>query len=814
MCSAQEKLDKLRIQYQAHLADYHDRLNALWLNATADKGKTEEIRLIAHKLAGSGQAYGFRELSQVAKEFESVLDASNNFSKKELRLALTEPFNELLGVLKHCLEKQTPVPFSEQSLVTPNDTEQAGINVLIFDDDEHFSAKLTQTLANYGYQATIETDITKLETTIREHEPLALLVDMNFYGQRFAGANQVRLWRQKDGAPLPVIFISQHDSFDLRLAAVRAGGNHFLTKPLDVQKLIALLRSELNLAPAEPYRVMIVDDDRYLLDLYDSILTDAGYSVSTGTSAEAALSLLDQSQPELILVDVNMPNCDGIELGRIIRQHEEFASIPLLFISASNDTDIELACARLTNDDFIHKPIEPWRLLMMVKSRVVKGRQLRTGVSNLTSSNADIAPDSLTGLGRLVHLKSAIDKTLKSSTDNTIALLKIDIRNFHTINNLHGQHFGDQVLQQVAWQLTQYLQPNSQLCREHNDEFMLFTADFTSQQALELYLTKLVGAINEISLISSHGPATLSVDAGVALATGKTVNAVELIDKADMALFKAKRLSGPKVVYFDQSVREEQKYRFNLEQNIKKALDKDEFIAVYQPIICVKTGALFGFEALARWDHPEQGLLTPNEFIPPMEEYGIISDLTASIIKQVTRQLSVWQSSHPDLYISFNLSALDIQQPKFLKVLDSQVEACNLDAKNLTLEITESLLLSDWQKIGPMLDALSESGFSLALDDFGTGYSSLSYLYRINADKLKIDRSFLQYWSETGDARLLNIIVKLGHLMHMQVIAEGIEQQEELDFLRRIGCDQYQGFLSARPMLAEQVVKAGWLTKH
>ncbi|GGC67590.1 EAL domain-containing protein [Marinobacter halophilus] len=813
MCpTSSRKLDGLRAKYRANLTDYRHQLETLWSAAIYDSRKFSEIQSIAHRLAGSGQAYGFRELSQVAIEFEQALEQTKSLSVQERASAVACPLDALLVALSQASDdgaNKAGFSRSESAELEQNHLPDS-VNILLVDDDENFAFKLVDTLESYGYIAHVEQDAAHLERAVTDYEPLALIVDMDFFGHRFAGANQVSLWRQKDGAPLPVIFISRHDSFELRLASVRAGGNHFLHKPLDIPRLIALLRAELNLAPVEPYRVMIVDDDKDLLDLYDSILGGAGYSVTMATNAQDALALLDQSHPELVLIDVNMPGCNGIELGRIIRQHEEFSTIPLLFMSAAANTDIKLACARLANDEFINKPIEPWRLLMMVKSRVVKGRQLRSLDRALMAPELDAAQDPLTALPKLEGIRRAINSVLQQPIQGILAVIKMDLRDFHTINNLHGQFFGDQVLQRVAWELGQHVGSNGVLSRESGDEFLIFTKDHSSPEALNEYVRSLIQVVNKTDPASEQGAVGLSADVGVAIAKENNISADELIDQADMALFKARAASGAELIYFDEGLKSEQRYRFNLEQSIIQGLDEKQFVAAYQPIFSVKEGRIVGFEALARWQHPERGLLGPGEFIPLMEERGLISRLTDQIISCVVPKLADWQVLHPDLFMSLNLSAWDIQKPLFIDNLALLIHKYQVQPGKIVLEITESLLLADWLKAFQVLEALRALGAELALDDFGTGYSSLSYLQRINADKLKIDRSFIEHWSQTGDARLLRTMVQLGQSMKMTVIAEGVERKEELAFLQELGCDQYQGFLSARPMLSEQIEAGGW----
>ena len=812
--SIEQKMRRLRVTYQNHLAIYKTEMEDIWQSGRQDPRMPDNLMAIAHRLGGSGKAYGFAELSLLASELEVACYECRALSHQERTSAIADPLKTLLAALQRdsVVSTENNDEYQPNLSLVPQPHFQDIINILLVDDDHDFSAQLSETLSLHGYRVHYLDDINQLEDAILQYNPLALIVDMDFSGQRFAGANKVGIWRQKDGCPLPVIFISGFDSFELRLAAVRAAGNHFLKKPLDISKLISLLHAELNLAPIEPYRVMVVDDDKDLLGLYDSVLSNAGYSVSTADSAETAIALLEQKQPELLLIDVHMPNCSGIELGRIIRQHEEFATIPLLFMSSAADTDIQLACARLTNDEFVNKPIEPWRLLMIIKSRVTRGRLLRAKTGSLTASEVTINQDPLTGLPKLTKMRIAIDEALTARDSSLLfAVLKIDIRHFHTVNNLYGYYYGDQVLQLLAWELSQTIHSDDMLCRESGDEFLVLTKGHVSQVALEHYIHTLVRAVESTPSSETHHNVTLLADIGVALATPETTNADELLDHADEALFRAKKSSVADVCYYSHAMKSEEITKLVMTQAVKKALVCGEFVAAYQPIFAVNDGQIAGVEALARWRHSGNQVSGPGEFISIMEEQGIVSQLTEQMLKQALSQLARWQTKHPRLYMSVNLSAQDIQQPTFLTLLQSLITHYQLTPANIVLEITESLLLSDWQQANHVIQSLKALGVRLALDDFGTGYSSLSYLHRINAEKLKIDRSFVQHWSQTGDARLLHSMIKLGQTMNMSVIAEGVEKTKELDFLHQFGCDQYQGFLTAKPMFVEEIERDNWL---
>ncbi|WP_018141846.1 MULTISPECIES: EAL domain-containing protein [unclassified Thioalkalivibrio] len=809
----QKKMDSLTAHYKKNLLGYKTQLQEAWAETQNIPESLHLIRNIAHRLSGSGAAFGFAELSQRASELEWACEQAIKSAPPEYNATIFERLQDLLS----CIERSTGMdedvdetdePASINSLAPSAES----INLLLVDDDPDFSAQVSQVLNERGYQVHCLEDITGLEQAIARHQPLALIVDMDFYGDQFAGSAHVFSWRRTDGTPLPVFFVSAFDSFELRLAAARAGGNHFLSKPLDIPNLISLLHSELDLAPSEPYRIMLVDDDDDLLNLYGSLLSQAGYNVSTATSAKQALSMLEYKQPELIIIDVYMPDCSGLDLGKIIRQHEDHATIPLLFMSAAADTDVQLACARLANDEFVSKPIEPWRLLMVVKSRVSRGRLLRAQGGALTASEAATHHDPLTSLPTLSRFRIAAEKALQHTTqDRFSAVMKLDVRDFHTINNVHGNFFGDRVLQQLAWELSRCLNSTDVLSRENGDEFLVLSHGHDSRDSVSRFAKQMIQTLETIKVDADRSIIAVSVDMGIAIASTNIKSAAQLLDHADTALFRAKKSAGASVCFFDESMLDDEKRRFNRAQCIRQALSDGQFTPAYQPILSIDDTTVVGFEALARWQHPDEGVLGPGAFISLMEEQDLIKELTHQMLAQALAQLACWQSRQPGLYMSVNLSAIDIQQPTFLAHLEALLAEHKLPPESVVIEITESLLLSDWEQASVVIKALRNLGVCLALDDFGTGYSSLSYLHRIQAGKLKIDRSFLQHWSHTGDSRLLQAMVQLGHTMNMTVIAEGIEEREELDLLHQLQCDQYQGFITAKPLVAKEIEGQHWV---
>lgn len=816
MSSAFEmELAKLRVSYQQNLIDYAEQLEQLWqlLSARHDAAHIASISGLAHRLAGSGKAYGFDELSKLASNLEYACEAVSLVGQDPIHDYLGE---HVAGLTRCLIESSKKTNASEGHELMLEETggfqiERARVRVLVVDDDSDFCVFLCELLRNRGYEVFSLDRLEGFQAAVAEHKPHAAVVDMDFYGKRLAGANMVFSWRERSGAPIPVIFISAFDSFELRLAAVRAGGNYFLSKPLDEHRLLALINEELNLKPDEPYRVLIVDDDEDLLRLYESTLVEAGYAVDASSDATNALALLENEMPDLVLLDVYMPGCDGIELGQLIRQHEKFSHIPLLFMSAAADTDVKLACARLTNDEFINKPIEPWRLIMVVKARSARTREHFATSSIHRGSASQGYQDALTALPGLKPFRQTVQARLNApKSDELLAVMKIDVRDFHTVNNLYGYLIGDQVLQRLAWELSQCLTTDDILCRESSDEFLVLATHAGSLEELTGFAETLIAATEKPMSAIDQRVVTLSADIGIAVARSDINDADELLRCADTALFAAKKAPDTAIRIFDKHMRHEERSRFDLAQEIKQALQDNQFEAAYQPIFSVADGSLLGFEALARWVHPIKGQIGPGDFMPTMEAQGLVSILTNQMLELALTQLAEWRALHKGLFMSVNLSARDIQNPNFIEHLRRLLRTHDLAPDSVVLEITETDLLADWQHASVTLGVLNGLGVKLALDDFGTGYSSLSYLSRIHASKLKIDRSFIHSWSESGDARLLSTMVQLGHGMDMRVVAEGVETAEELAFLGELGCDSYQGYLAARPMFAHDVAAADW----
>jgi predicted signal transduction protein with EAL and GGDEF domain len=296
---------------------------------------------------------------------------------------------------------------------------------------------------------------------------------------------------------------------------------------------------------------------------------------------------------------------------------------------------------------------------------------------------------------------------------------------------------------------------------------------------------------------------------GIAVGRSPEATSESLLRDADAAMYKAKERGRARYEVFDEDMREQLLRRLDTEHAMPRALERNEFRILYQPIVSLETGTMTGVEALVRWEHPEHGLITPAEFVPIAEDNGLIVPLGSWVLRQAMEQAARWQREYPsrrDLHVTVNLSARQLQDPGLPFAVATALDELTMDPAALTLEITESVLMSDRDvSLARLLD-LKFLGVRLAIDDFGTGYSSLAYLQRFPLDVLKVDKAFVDGVAHgPEEAALAAAIVRLGHSLHLRTVAEGVEQPEQVAHLRRLGCQEAQGYLFARPLLASQI---------
>jgi diguanylate cyclase (GGDEF)-like protein len=423
--------------------------------------------------------------------------------------------------------------------------------------------------------------------------------------------------------------------------------------------------------------------------------------------------------------------------------------------------------------------------------------------------------DALTGLTNRVLFIDRLGREIAHAARDgrRFAVLLLDLDRFKLINDTMGHAAGDQLLTQVAQRLSAATRDIDTVARTGGDEFLLLIAEARDQYDLSATAVNIGKALREPYVINDteiHSSASI----GISVYPADGLDADSLVAHADEAMYFAKQRGRNSYQFFNQEMNVFSRDRLELENDLRRALSLNQMEVHYQPKSEVATGRVSSVEALLRWRHPMRGMVSPTEFVPLAEESGLILPIGEWVMRQACKQARAWQlSGMPFIRVAVNVSPMQFRQSNFLHAIHSALLEFDLEPQFLEIELTESTVMGNAEGSIEILEQLSRMGVVVSIDDFGTGYSSMSYLRKFPIDKLKIDRSFIsELTTNAADASIVRAIISLAHSLRLKVVAEGVETPEQLQRLRELGCDQYQGFLMSAAVDAlelERTVRSG-----
>ncbi|MBL8265596.1 MAG: EAL domain-containing protein [Steroidobacter sp.] len=414
--------------------------------------------------------------------------------------------------------------------------------------------------------------------------------------------------------------------------------------------------------------------------------------------------------------------------------------------------------------------------------------------------------DSLTELPNRLLLDDRLSQAIAYAErrQGKVAVLVIDLDRFKMINDSLGHHGGDELLKEVASRLRTTLRKSDTLARTGGDEFVLIADEVAGQADVELLAQRVVACfVKPFHILSVDIHTAPSI--GISMYPNDGSKAEELVVHADAAMYHSKKVGGGTFTFFTPSMNAFAQQRLELENGLRRALVNGELELHYQPKVDVTTGRISSTEALIRWRHPERGLVPPGDFIPLAEETGLILQIGEWVLREACRQARQWQvNGMAPMRVAINMSAQQFKQKNLVTVVRSALDNAGLEPGYLEIELTESAVMHNAAASAAILEELSRIGVHISIDDFGTGYSSLNYLRRFPLDKLKIDRAFIKdVVANPEDAAIVHAIIAMAHSLRLKVIAEGVETEQQLEFLRSLGCDQYQGFFCSPAVTPE-----------
>jgi len=600
--------------------------------------------------------------------------------------------------------------------------------------------------------------------------------------------------------------------------------------------------------------ILVVDDVAANRDVLGRRFERRGFDVTEADGGFRALELIDQRSFDLVLLDVEMPDLNGLEVLKRIRQRHSEMSLPVIMVTGKSEgEDVAEALAAGAND-YVTKPVDFVVALARTNAQLGRKRaeeavlntneclrqvndnlelrvnertsdliraneQLRNEIAERKRSEAQAHHiayhDALTGLGNRVLFRQQLNEALEHvcRSGGSLALLFVDLDGFKSINDTLGHSIGDALLKSIADRLREGVRGRDVVARLGGDEFAVVHVANDRTKGAAALAGRLIELIGRPCLVRGH-QLVVGASIGIAVAAAENIDPEVLLRSADLAMYRAKGDGRGVYRFFEPEMDACAQARRLLEVELRQAVQEHAFELFYQPLVNLEASRVSGFEALLRWRHPRRGFVSPGEFVPLAEEIGLIVPLGEWVLRQACAEAVNWPE---DKTVAVNLSPVQFKYDGLVKSVQDALADSGLPASRLELEITESVLLSKTHANLAILNQLREFGVRISLDDFGTGYSSLSYLRSFRFDKIKVDQSFIRDLSAISDsATIVRAIADIGVSFGIATLAEGVETEDQLKCLKQEGYTEVQGYLFGRPTPSSEiqsVIASGVKTK-
>ncbi|WP_372883046.1 EAL domain-containing protein [Psychromonas sp.] len=558
--------------------------------------------------------------------------------------------------------------------------------------------------------------------------------------------------------------------------------------------------------------IMMVDDEPIMLDLLQMFLEEYGYKRFIGLSdSTQAISEINKQQPDVLLLDLVMPDVGGFEILERLRSNPETQHTPVIVLTSSNSNGTMLQALALGATDFLAKPVDQSELALRLRNTLTfKAYQDRLKFF-----------DELTGLPNRRKFSERIGSAITASSysENNFSVVIIKIAELNELTETYGTSFRDDLIKQVADNLLHCLRDSDLITHGLPLESANVTAHVKSD-AFSICLTRINGSRDASlvceRLLSMFAAPTkvnetevfLNVGLGISIFPQDGLEAEQLLSKAEVAANKAFLTNNTGYLYYSEQENRQLRRATMLQQELRKTIISEQLYLQYQPQIDTLSEKIKGAEALLRWEHSEMGVISPEEFIPVAENAGLMKEIGEFVFRLACRQSVDWEKRGlKNMSISVNVSGQQFNSPLFAEKVKQVLLETGANPKNIIIEITESLSLSDLDFTLEVINALHKLDLEVSVDDFGTGYSSLSYLKDLPIDELKIDKAFIDGIPDTkGDRAIVLAIVTMSKALGYKIVAEGVENKSQFEYLKELGCDIIQGYYFSKPLSPDDFV--------
>ena len=556
-----------------------------------------------------------------------------------------------------------------------------------------------------------------------------------------------------------------------------------------------------------PVAIIADDEDLGRLLLAETAIESGLAAQSFDNGMEALQAALSQ-EVAIVLLDVDMPGMDGYAVCRRLRAEPRFATVPIVMVTGHEDSGAISRAFEAGATDFISKPVN-WSLLPRRLAYILRNAAAAERIERLAYF------DTLTGLPNRQRCIDTAERLFAdaAAAQQRVAVIYADLNSFKRVNDTFGHSVGDAVLKDVASKLARVLAPfqaahdSVSVARFGGDEFVVLVGA-AQADSIALEIASACAAVLSDPIVHDGLEFYSAPSIGIAVYPDDGSDVATVLKHADTAMYQAKAGASGSIVMYTAAMSARLRDWLDLEGRLRRAVQDDQLRLAYQPKFRVRDTRLVGVEALLRWCDAEHGEIPPTRFIEIAEDSGLIIDLGGWVIRAACRQLREWQDAGLTVPVAINVSGKELLHGDPARVIETEAAAAGVSTSLIEVEITESLLVKDSARVRDALARLRELGCRIALDDFGTGYSSLAYITRFPPDRIKIDKAFVQNLDRSaGDAAIANAILSLGESLNVTITAEGIERPGQLEWLRKRGCHEVQGFLLSRPLAARELVQ-------
>ncbi len=555
--------------------------------------------------------------------------------------------------------------------------------------------------------------------------------------------------------------------------------------------------------------VLLIEDNSYDVQRVKQALKKSAvalFNIEVASHLKSAEEALKKGGADAVIVDLNLPDSHGLDTFLALQDLSPHA--PMVILSSLDDEALALEAMRKGAQDYLVKKNEGYERLAICLIHAVERKKFQENLRQ--QINYLEYYDPLTGMPSRVLFIDRLNQAIAQArgSNHLVAVLSLDLDNFKRVNDTLGHEAGNELLKMASRRITKDIPETDSVAR-------IGGAGFTILLNLVEHTREAMGIADKIAdsfrdpFYINQREIVVGISTGISLYPDDGEDAESLVKNADIAMHRSKDLPRNSCQLYSSSMNSHALERLGLENNLRHALEKNELSIHYQPQADLATGRITGAEALVRWNHPELGLISPTEFIPLAEETGLVVPINEWVLETAVSELRLWnREGFQGLRLSVNISSPQLEEGPLIQQLKDLLKKMGGHAENIQLELSEHVLMKKTRLISKTLRELKRMGARIAIDDFGTGYSSLSHLKRFPLDILKIDRLFVRKLTKKpGDAAIVTAIIAMAHSLNLEVIAEGVETQEQLEILKKYRCDKAQGYLISKPVAANEFIK-------